>query len=598
MCGIAGIINLNGRPVAESDLRKMTDTIRHRGPDGEGFYTFENVGFGHRRLAIIDLSPDGRQPMQHFGCTITFNGEIYNYLELREDLQKKGFQFHTASDTEVLLAAYRHWGTDCVNQLNGMWAFAIHDQEKGKIFCSRDRFGEKPFYYIEQDGQFVFGSEIRAVRAVLSNQLVPNETMMARFLVFEQAEHFNETFFKEVYKLPAAHNLEIDLRSGSIKMNRYYSPRRVDTWNGISEQDAIEELGLRLKHSVALRLRSDVEVGTCLSGGLDSSSIAAVASPLIGAKQACFTAITAGCHEREFDERPNAKQVAEKFGLQWLPIVPEFKDVTAVLLEFVDAQEEPVVSMSPIMQHFVMQRANKSGVQVLLDGQGADEIFLGYLPHLAWVLKSLNGCDRLSLAINSVRNMGISLADLLSVYFYHTNLKYKRKRQLNKWHALNPKYRTLLMESDQVDREASQDLFTRQVDEMFNGKLSALLRYEDKNAMHFSLETRLPFLEPNIVEFALNLPTSLRWKDGWSKYLLRQTLARHLPGPYVWQTRKRAFEAPASWTTTLTPYVLNSKTGALFRSTLFNDRNPRLSTDMNWRLASIVLWHQLHFDEY
>jgi asparagine synthase (glutamine-hydrolysing) len=414
MCGIAGIINLNGRPVAESDLRKMTDTIRHRGPDGDGFYTSENVGFGHRRLAIIDLSDAGQQPMQYMGCTITYNGEIYNFPELRESLQKKGYGFHTATDTEVLLAAYKHWGVDCVNHLNGMWAFAIHDPANGKLFCSRDRFGEKPFYYCERDNRFVFGSEIRAVRAALSSQPAPNETMMARFLVFEQAEHFRETFFHDVFKLPAAHNLHIDLQNGSIKIEQYYTPPRVNTWCKVSEQEGVEELRTRLRKSVALRLRSDVEVGTCISGGLDSSSIAAFASALYNhGVQHSFTGITAGSIDVTKDETRYARQVAEGLGMNWKHCKPGFPDYEQAFARVMEIQEEPFDSSSVIMQHFVMQLAHQTGLKVLLDGQGADELLLGYKQHLAWAIKSLAPMPAAKLALRCLSKYKIGLKELM-----------------------------------------------------------------------------------------------------------------------------------------------------------------------------------------
>jgi asparagine synthase (glutamine-hydrolysing) len=591
MCGIAGIINLNGRPVAESDLRKMTDTIRHRGPDGDGFYTGENVGFGHRRLAIIDLSDAGKQPMQYMGCTITFNGEIYNFLELRQELQKKGYGFYTATDTEVLLAAYKHWGADCVNHLNGMWAFAIHDAANGKLFCSRDRFGEKPFYYCERDNRIVFGSEIRAVRAALTSHPEPNEIMMARFLVFEQAEHFRETFFHEIVKLPAAHNLEINLQNGAIKIAQYYSPRRVNTWCEISEQDAVEELRTRLRKSVALRLRSDVEVGTCLSGGLDSSSIAALAASLYNSDlQASFTGITAGSHDAKKDETQYAKKVAETLGMTWKHCNPDAEEYEQAFARALEIQEEPFDSPSVIMQHFVMRLAQESGLKVLLDGQGADELLLGYKQHLAWAIQSLPMAPAAKLAWQSLDKYQIGLKDLLLLVFYHTHTGRKRSRQLSKWPGLRKDLQDQLQEDALAESRLPADLFSKQYYELSHRILPMLLRYEDKNAMAYSVETRLPFLDPDLVEFVLNLSMLLKVKGGWSKYGLRKGMEGLLPPEIIWRRGKVGFEVGSSITEKMVGIL---KIEHLYKNNFYQSSmhsKEFVSSNLGFRIACNAKW--------
>lgn len=543
MCGIAGIIHFDGKPVEQSDLKKMTDAIAHRGPDGEGFFIDGAVGFGHRRLAVIDLSPAGMQPMTRFGCTITYNGEIYNYVELRKQLLESGWHFSTQTDTEVILAAYQKWGPSCVNYLNGMWAFALYDPANQIVFCSRDRFGEKPFYYVSADKKFLFASEIRGIREAMPAEPLPNKIMMARFLAFEQAEHFRETFFCGVLKLEAAHQLLIDLRTGSIKSNPYYSLLRTDEWRSISIREATALLREKLQHAVSIRIRSDVKVGTCLSGGLDSSAIAWFASKLYKPQIfGEFTGITAGSADVRKDETSYAREVASALSMDWQPTTPKAKDFETVFETVLKAQEEPFDSSSVLMQYMLMQHAHRQGLRVLLDGQGADEVLLGYKQHLAWALNELPIFQAGKLAIQSLKKYQISPKELLLLLTYHSVAKRKRARQLFKWKALRKDlYQQLIYEAD-VEAGRMNDLFSKQRNELEHRSLPMLLRYEDKNAMAFSIETRLPFLDKEVVEFLMNIPTPLKVRNGWSKYLLRMAISGDLPDIVVWRRGKIGFE--------------------------------------------------------
>jgi asparagine synthase (glutamine-hydrolysing) len=555
MCGIAGIIHFNQTPVRQEALQLMTDAIKHRGPDGEGFYVHDNIGFGHRRLAIIDLSEAGAQPMTRFGCTITYNGEIYNYIELRKELQQLGWQFGTQTDTEVVLAAYRAWGSDCVNRFNGMWAFALHDPARQMVFCSRDRFGEKPFYYASVEEGWIFGSEIRALRAAMRHTPSPSEKMMARFMVFEQAEHPTETFFEGIHKLPAAHSLEVDLCTGSVKLKQYYWPRATNAWQCISEADAVAELQSRFQKAVSLRLRSDVPVGTCLSGGLDSSAIAAFASKLYNPKvQQAFTGITAGSADTTRDETPYAKQVAEALGMAWKHCQPIAQDLENVFERVLDIQEEPFDSASVLMQHLVMQLAHDAGLKVLLDGQGADELLLGYKPHLAWAIKAMAPLTAVQLAAKSLNKYQIGSRELILLMSYHTVISRKRGRQLSKWKGLRKDLYQQLQAEASAEAGQPSDLFSKQCYELTHRILPMLLRYEDKNAMAFSIETRLPFLDTDLIEFLLNLPVHLKVNDGWSKYILRKSMTGHLPDAIVWRKGKVGFEAAYWVNQTLNPH--------------------------------------------
>ena len=276
MCGIFGLVAKNGL-VDAGQVDRLTDLVAHRGPDGRGVRINGNVGLGHRRLAIIDLTEDGAQPMRDrlLPIWITYNGEIYNYLELRAELEALGHVFHTASDTEVLLAAYIHWGESCLDRFNGMWSFAIHDERDNTLFCARDRFGVKPFYFADMPTQFAFGSEIRQLLPLIGRSIADDD-LVRDFLVCGLSDHTNRTFFKGIEKLLPAHKMRVDVSTGRIAIERYYSlaPRAAVA----DEQDATRSLAELLDDATRLRLRSDVRVGTCLSGGLDSSSVATLAA--------------------------------------------------------------------------------------------------------------------------------------------------------------------------------------------------------------------------------------------------------------------------------------------------------------------------------
>lgn len=394
MCGISGVINKNNYKIKKEEIKSINDLIYHRGPDDEGFYFGKNFAFGHRRLSILDLSSDGHQPMTYLDkYVITYNGEVYNYLEIKEELQKDGYTFCSHTDTEVILASYDKWGENCVNRFNGMWAFAIYDKEKNIIFCSRDRFGVKPFYYTEIDNNFVFGSEIKQLLEFYEDRYV-NKKVLMNYLVIGYENYNNETFFENIFKLQQSHNLIYNLTDHTYFEKRYYDIKN-EILN-INENESIELYNEKLFQSVKLRLRSDVKVGTCLSGGLDSSSIAGIAS-ILNKKvtDEKFVAIHAKSTEKKSDESNYAKKVAEHCNLELNIIEPSKRDFVEVLDEVIYTQEEPFRSPSIIMQYFVMKKAKDIGCTVLLDGQGGDETLLGYERYYPAYLLDLNFFDML-----------------------------------------------------------------------------------------------------------------------------------------------------------------------------------------------------------
>ncbi|MGH3129572.1 MAG: asparagine synthase (glutamine-hydrolyzing), partial [Gaiellaceae bacterium] len=384
MCGICGVVAL-GRPGDAETVERMASELDHRGPDGRGEFNDENVALGFRRLAIIDLSDAGMQPFasEDGRMRLLHNGEVYNYRELRAELEAKGHRFRSATDTEVILAAYREWGERCVERFNGMWALALWDADSRTLFCSRDRFGVKPFYYRHHGGRFAFASELKAFRADPQTPLEANERAVRDYIEQGYLDHTEETFFAGIVRLPPAHSLTFG--PAGLRRWRYWrlAPREPEPGDPAPR---LRELFL---DAVRLRLRSDVPVGTCLSGGIDSSAIACGVDHLlrteaenarpVGERQRTFTAWFA---DPGFDERPYAEAVVERIraDAHWISFTDS--DVVASLPAIVEAQDEPFGSTSIVAQWYVMRAASEAGLKVMLDGQGADEVLAGYHGYL------------------------------------------------------------------------------------------------------------------------------------------------------------------------------------------------------------------------
>lgn len=604
MCGIAGVVGLSGQAIQREILVGMVSRVAHRGPDGEGTLLEGNVGLGHRRLAIVDLSLDGRQPMTDMkgDYTVVFNGEIYNHVELRRDLERMGHVFTSRSDTEVLLAAYSQWGETCVSRFNGMWSFAILDRRRNRLFCSRDRFGKKPFYFVRTEAYFAFGSEIRQLLPFLSRREAHRETLL-QFLVGSVSEPVDQTFFKDVRKLPGGHNLVLDLSTRELAVSRYYELRRDESVAGLGLDDAVGRFSELLADSVRIRLRADVPVGTCLSGGLDSSTVATLAAQqYMTIAGSPFAAITAASEQAENDETEYARQVVQDSRLRWHLVRPEYSDFAGSLDDVISAQEEPFPSPSVVMQYFVMKTARESGLPVLLDGQGGDETLLGYERYFAAHYLGearVNGWGRTlhGMARNS-RNNALMAPWRVLAYFAYFNSAQVR------WAVYRHRHSYLREFPDMLPRlaeyaAASGDVFGLQKLEIEKTNLPALLRYEDKNAMWHSIETRLPFLDYRLVEFSLSLPGSAKIKEGWTKYVLRRAMAARMADSIVWRRNKMGFEAPASkWfaqhrqimrEAVLGSRILDelSRPGAIERQ--YDDLDPLTQ----WRLFVVSKWERI-----
>ncbi len=594
MCGIAGIIHKNNTLVDLIELKKMTDVAKHRGPDGEGHFIDSNIAFGHRRLAIIDLSEAGHQPMQKDNMVITFNGEIYNYIEIRTELENSGIVFSTKTDTEVILKAYQKWGEDCVHKFNGMWAFAIFDKKKNKIFISRDRFGIKPFYYYETDSSLFFGSEIRQLLTHLKERKV-NKQILFDFLYLGYHHHNEDTFFEGIFSLAPGHNLIFDIKKNTYQIEQYYKLMVNEEYSKLKFDDALKLFRKTIDDAIALRLRSDVRVGTCLSGGMDSSYIAATAAKSFNAKSnKRFTAITAKSVEKRTDESHFAKMVVDSSNLDWKITQPSKEDFLKVVDQVIEAQEEPFGSPSIIMAYFVMQKAKEEGCTVLLDGQGGDESLLGYDRYYAAYVSQQKGLfNKLKSAINVSKNSKLSLKDVFLYNIYFNNASVRALRQSRRYNYIKPEFKSFVNKKLlQKVADANKNIYKLQEFEITRVQLQKLLKFEDRNSMHFSIETRVPFVDYKVVELAYSLPFSYKMHEGWSKYILRKAAKDKLPDEIVWRRNKFGFEAPTkTWLSDKDEFLSEIKNSIFIKSFVDIEKlHSKIDDIAFWKLYNIAIW--------
>ena len=562
MCGIAGILSADPAAISIAGLKKMADTLTHRGPDGEAYWISDtgNVGLAHRRLAIIDLSPAAAQPMHYLNrYTIIYNGEIYNYLELRETLIKQGYSFQTRSDTEVILAAYDYYQSRCLDHFDGMFAFAIWDQLEQSIFAARDRFGEKPFYYAYTREQFYFASEKKAIWAAGIEKKI-NQPLLLNFLVTGHTQtpaDSSISFHQDIFSLPAAHYLFFRLPGFSFDLTCYWDLDKESTLQ-LSPNQACEKWKALFFMSVSRRLRSDVSVGSSLSGGLDSSSILAAIRaqtiPVEGSspvtRMASFSAVFPGFSK---DESRYIALVNKKLDLDNYPVSPCVEDLLKDFEQLCYCQEEPFSSSSLYAQYKVFERASQSRVKVLLDGQGADETHAGYTKYIHWFLQEglrhrtkNHFSDIRALKKNNMpfhwgwRNY---LAALLPAQAAD-QLERREARKIK-----GQPYITEAFADQYFDRPSIYKPIVFKLNDILyfdtcRFGLEELLRYADRNSMAHGIEIRLPFLNHELVQFLFSLPSSLKIHQGWTKWILRQSMASYLPAEIIWRKDKIGFETP------------------------------------------------------
>jgi asparagine synthase (glutamine-hydrolysing) len=544
MCGIFGAINVPGffERSAVERFSRLNDLTSYRGPNDHGVCTLTlkpmegesngrfDVFLGNRRLSILDLSANGHQPMTDGqGRWIAYNGEIFNYLELRHELELKGHEFTTATDTEVILHVYSEYGEQGFDRLNGMWAFAIADTRQRRVILSRDRFSIKPLYILSVQGCTYFASEIKQLLPLLPTRRLNTEIMSA-FLAQGLLDHCCQTFFEGIVKLAPRNNMVVSLDTGASHERPYWNFGRTRSFSSANE--AAEQFRALFLDSIKLRLRSDVKVGVLLSGGLDSSSIAVGCRNVVGDRVETYSVISEDgtCDERQFIDRLAETGLTNRkitFGH-----VDALQDLTRVLYH----SDEPVGGFSVVAQFKLFGAIKRdTDVTVLLSGQGGDEVLLGYLKFFFFYVKSLYRAHKYSQA----------LFQLAASFWQRTILHQFTLRSARRYiPALAPRHcRAFKMVHVPVPVWECADIASRQVLDIEKYSVPALTHYEDRNSMAHSLEVRHPFLDHRLVEFLVNLPPDWKIRNGWTKYVLRQAIPE-LPDQIRWRRDKQGFLTP------------------------------------------------------
>jgi asparagine synthase (glutamine-hydrolysing) len=579
MCGICGWVRPAG--IELSDLVRMNQVASHRGPDGEGYWLWDGasatgqffatprateapqcsrVALGSRRLAILDLSSAGLQPMpsKTGRVWIAFNGEIYNYVELRNELLQLGHQFRTGTDTEVILAAYDQWGADCFARFNGMWGLAIVDLQRRTLILSRDRLGIKPLYVWAKNHGLAFASEIKQLLTLPGLTAVANMDALVGY-IDTGYEVPPATFFADIYAFPPGCWAEVSLdKPHAPSPHSFWNPEQL-TLRQIDRVEAREQTRCLFEDAVRLCLRSDVPVGVCLSGGLDSSSVLGQVQRLKDGKGASTYAFSAAFHETSFDERQYISLMLRECGGEGYYTFPSAEAFLEDFDNFIFHHDEPPGSLSQYAAWSVMRLARQHHVPVLLNGQGGDELFSGYWPAYYLFLRR-----QLAQAPYRVAEhvLGALLPHgnpaLVLQAFAHFR-QYRHRRQRDNRTLLQPRWASAGFNLTANWAVVAQHLEPVQyrLAEIRHMHLPRLLKWDDRNSMAFSIEGRYPFLDHRFVEWAMTLPPEMNLKRGWNKLLLREALSNILPPAIQWRRSKVGFETPQSeWIRTTLRSVL------------------------------------------
>jgi asparagine synthase (glutamine-hydrolysing) len=617
MCGISGL--LSPRTIAVSNLVAMNTLIRHRGPDDEGYVLFSqntatclagndtaqgamhtpvpwsprqhinsefseesNLAFGHRRLSIVDLSPLGHQPMSYADGRywITYNGEVYNHLELRAELETAGYGFVSHSDTEVILAAYDYWGEECLSKFNGMWALAIYDTNSHNLFFARDRFGVKPLYYwLAPDGTLCFGSEIKQFTVYPGWKARINGQRAYDFLAWGLTDHTDETLFKEVYQLRPGCSATLDVRvwqsqiaNGRLPVKQWYALTALPFSGDFA--DAAEQFKDKFTEAVKLRLRADVAVGSCLSGGLDSSSIVCVANQLLREQDAHSLQRTfSACADVErFDERKWIDEVVRNMGVDAYFVYPSLEKLFDESTSITWHQDEPYGSTSIYAQWNVFRLAAENDVKVMLDGQGADEQLAGYHGYFAPLFAGLLRKGKWLTLWHEMQmtksQHGYSMSHLMA-YLANVLLPQGAKdilrRVAGRTHSSPAWLNMQILGAEPADPFARLGGYTSTIRSLSMAQLTAtnlqmLLHWEDRNSMAHSIESRVPFLDYRLVEFVLGLPDEYKLSCGITKRVQRAGMSGILPDMIRDRMDKLGFVTPEEvWVKQRAPNIFRAK---------------------------------------
>jgi asparagine synthase (glutamine-hydrolysing) len=650
MCGISGIVLFKEDVRLQQHLFKMNDILQHRGSDDEGYAFFSEdtfhefygdrtpksvinfrpqlqhkssfnheknlVGLSHNRLSIIDVSEKGHQPMSDESQRywITFNGEIYNYTSVREELKNLGHTFLSNTDTEVVLHAYIQWGAECVQKFNGMWAFAIYDSTSKKLFLSRDRFGVKPLYYRLEENFLAFASEQKALYHIdgCANEL--NKPAVFQYLSMGLVEAEEEGFVQHVFEVKPAHNVLVDVRNNTVKSDGYYTLQVNKEWTSYSAtkaNDYIEALTHLVSQSVKSHLQSDVQVGSCLSGGIDSSVVVGFVNQFlkeggaksIGEQQKVFTS----CFKNEaVDEEKWARIVVENTKTDWHKTYPTSTDFARDFEDIVYYQDVPFFSSSTYSQYRVMQLANQNGIKVTLDGQGADELFAGYSEFYASYLTNafLSG-DGSSLLNNfNAKYLALPLKFSLAKILPQSIVAHQFKSVNSEFSYINSAFwNNHKYELKHLKQNFNGNLNAFLLEHFTGVKFKNLLRTADRNSMRFSVESRMPFADDiHLIEYVFNVSGSFKIRNKTTKYLLREAAKHVLPKEIYQRKDKVGFATPEQkWFQEQSEVFLEMlpKANDEFVNWLDVRRDwhqliQQSSTTKLWRLLNFAVWRKVH----
>lgn len=629
-------MQFNRRPVDGALLEAMTQSHAHRGPDGEGYVLLAQrladkpisvigrlsdsirtvppnytIGFGHRRLAVLDRTPLGHQPM---GCEgdvtwITYNGEIYNYREIREELQRLGWSFRSMTDTEVVLHAYRQWGDACLSKFNGMFAFAIWDGARNRLFCARDRLGIKPLYFTETADGLVFGSEIKSLLLHSGLTKAANPKTIHAFLVLGLQDHSDETFFIGIRQLRPGHALVVE--DGRVRIQQWWDLPSPEEPGG-DDATAIRSLHDLFEDAVRLHLRSDVSVGSCLSGGLDSSSI--VCAMRRALKEQPIQTFSSCFEDRLYDERRYSHDVVKQTRVLSTEVFPDARTLFDELPKILWFQDEPFSGTSYLAQWSLMKAASKAGLKVVLDGQGGDELLCGYPGYWGSYIGDLIRSGSVSRTVhawrgcysNQARPDATILSNIARALLPGPLVSPCRSWLKGNVQWMNPGFLSRYPVDVVYQKKYPTALQNHMAAYLQTHSLPALLHHEDRNSMAFSIEARLPFLDVRLVDCLWKWPAHLKLRNGITKYVMREAMKGRIPESVRVRRDKMGFTTPQDhWMRG----ILRPGLDELFSSATFAQREywdaSRLQTAFRrycngelqigtsmWRCATLELWHR------
>ncbi|EID4391640.1 asparagine synthase (glutamine-hydrolyzing) [Vibrio vulnificus] len=544
MCGIAGFV---GKPLSDSDsiINAMTSVLAHRGPDGFGHFIESGIALGHTRLSIVDLSDAGHQPMHFKGrYVITYNGEVYNHVEIRSELEKHGYCFHSHTDTEVIMAAYDMWGAECVKKFNGMWAFCIYDKQTDTFFLSRDRFGIKPLYYYSDGETFVFSSEVKSILEHPAVLAVPNKPYLDEYVAGRATEHLRETPFKNIYRFAFSCYAQVtrkELLTG-FKEKVFWSVTAntsKEKFDKEKAQEYADKYYSILEDSVRVRLRADVKIGSALSGGLDSSSIVYLVNQQLKEQgkeelQETFSSVYKAKGTEDCDESTYIDMLAKELNVNTNQIEPIAEEIPVHHSNMIKSMESPPDNTCMSGWH-TFKKVAETNVKVTLDGQGADEQLAGYLYYYFIYFAGLPLTRIIPEIFNSISTPGVfkhilggTLVNLMSKICgkkFTKNFVAKRNLITNFDFDLN----------EVLIKDLNTDLIT-------------LIHYSDRVSMAHSIESRMPFMDYRLIEFLATVPACYKLRKGWTKYLARLAFDKKLPDEIVWRKDKMGWPIPeAHW---------------------------------------------------